>query len=417
MCKSPNDRPQTRLTGAFDSLDSLADRIGELLECPVTIEDSNHQIISYSEHHGDIDDVRRATIMSRRVPDKVISSLWKNGYMTKLFDNDEPVAIPEIKSVGLGNRVAVSIRRNNEILGFIWVHADGQQMSEDKIHLLKEAVRLVKNLLLKDRSRVRTVTASYKGFFWQLLTGDLDDMKEMKDQARRLGIQLEGRLAMVIMEFPGEVTETIEKHANYLAETLGEIQVVCRMFDHNHLLLLVRLPAEEDTGQYLKGYIGQFIQLISTRLHIDTVHGTGGNICQSVRQIPKSYSEALHVLELKRKFPDELADTCLYQELGIYQFIEDLHDMQLSTQYRNEKLERLRKYDQKNQTALLQTLKKYLEFDSNVYRAAKSLHVHPNTLNYRLKRIAEIGAIDLKSPDQKLTAYLDLKIEGMQEGL
>ncbi|MFC3040470.1 PucR family transcriptional regulator [Virgibacillus xinjiangensis] len=416
MCDSADRQHQLRLVGIFDSLDSLADKIGELLECPVTIEDSNHQILSYSKHHEDIDDVRRATIMGRKVPDNVVSALWKKGYMTKLFDSDEPVAIPVIEKVGLSNRVAVSVRRNNEILGFIWAHTDGSTISDAKLQLLKEAVRKVKNLLLKDRSRVRAISASYRGLFWQLLTGDLEEVKDMKDQARRLGMQLDGRLSMVIMEFSEEVTETIEKHANYLAETLDDVQVVCRMFDHNQLLLLVRLPRQGDTGDYLNRYIDDFTQLISARLHIDAVHGSGGNICHSVRQIPNSYSEALHVLELKRKFPEELARINLYQELGIYQFIEDLLDMQMNSRYKNIKLERLKEYDRKNHTAMLQTLKAYLEFDSNVQQAAKHLHVHPNTLNYRLKRISEVGGIDLMSPDQKVTAYLDLKVENIRKG-
>jgi len=64
---------------------------------------------------------------------------------------------------------------------------------------------------------------------------------------------------------------------------------------------------------------------------------------------------------------------------------------------------------------LLHTLEVFLYNDSNVKAAADLLHVHINTLTYRLKRIAEIGGIDLNNMDQKVTLYLDLKAEKMEE--
>lgn len=116
------ERFKNRLNKEFDSADQLADWIGEIFECPITIEDSNHHVVSYSKHKENIDEARIGTIMNRKVPDKVISELWKKGVMSKLIDCDNAVVIPKIKEIGLGNRVAISIRQKNEILGFIWAH-------------------------------------------------------------------------------------------------------------------------------------------------------------------------------------------------------------------------------------------------------------------------------------------------------
>ncbi|MER2260311.1 MAG: helix-turn-helix domain-containing protein, partial [Priestia megaterium] len=40
----------------------------------------------------------------------------------------------------------------------------------------------------------------------------------------------------------------------------------------------------------------------------------------------------------------------------------------------------------------------------------KELNVHMNTLSYRLKRISEIGDINLKDVNQKITLYIDIKL-------
>ena len=57
--------------GEFDSLEEFADRVSDVLKCPVTIEDANHRLIAYSAHDDYTDPARTATIISRRVPEKI----------------------------------------------------------------------------------------------------------------------------------------------------------------------------------------------------------------------------------------------------------------------------------------------------------------------------------------------------------
>ena len=59
----------------------------------------------------------------------------------------------------------------------------------------------------------------------------------------------------------------------------------------------------------------------------------------------------------------------------------------------------------------METLEVYLNKDCNIHEASKALNVHTNTLNYRLKRISEIGEINLKDPNEKITLFLDIKLE------
>lgn len=399
---------------SFDSLEGLADHIGEILDCPITIEDSKHRIIAYSKHEENVDAARMATIIRRKVPENVIHTLWKNGIMSKLFESDEPVIIPAIEKVGLGNRIAVSVRKNNEILGFIWAQTDDKKLGEDKLNLLKEAAKLVKNQLLQHQLKKTKAEEDYKEFFWKLLTGNIQRLSDIKRQADLFGMRLDGKLAISIIEFDREGNQKIEKHSNYLIETLQEVQVVCRLFDQNQLILLIRLTSHESSVKNLKQFIQSFIEKIKERLKLEYVRGSCGLIYNTPQQIDRSYQEALKVLELKEQFPNELKDIYSYQELGIYQFINELYKMRIRDQYQNYSIERLREYDKKHQSNLLITLKTYLECDNNVQEAAKVLHVHTNTLNYRLKRISEITDIDLKDPNQKITFYLDLKIESMK---
>ncbi|PDY49289.1 PucR family transcriptional regulator, partial [Bacillus cereus] len=91
--------------------------MSEILQCPVTIEDVNHRLLAYSTHDERIDSARVATIMGRRVPEKVINSLWKEGIIPELLKKREPIRIKKIDGVGLSNRVAISIWNKEEVLG------------------------------------------------------------------------------------------------------------------------------------------------------------------------------------------------------------------------------------------------------------------------------------------------------------
>ena len=57
---------------------------------------------------------------------------------------------------------------------------------------------------------------------------------------------------------------------------------------------------------------------------------------------------------------------------------------------------------------LRQTLVSWLEADGDVRVAAEQLHLHPNTLRYRLRRAAEVTGIDLEDPLQRLVTHLAL---------
>src|SRR5690554_6818558 len=95
----------------FGNLEDLADEISEVLECSVTIEDVNHRLVSYSSHISATDPARISTIMGRRVPEKIIQTLWRNGVMLQLLNSEQPVRVQAIKEVGLGARLAIAIRK------------------------------------------------------------------------------------------------------------------------------------------------------------------------------------------------------------------------------------------------------------------------------------------------------------------
>ncbi|MCA0992110.1 PucR family transcriptional regulator [Pseudalkalibacillus hwajinpoensis] len=397
--------------GPFRTLEDLADCIRENLGCPVTIEDSDHRILAYSSHDENVDPARIATIMKRKVPEEVIKSLWKKGIIPQLFESDAPVIIPAIPEVGLGQRVAISVRKNEELLGFIWAQLNWE-VTQEELALLKKAAKVVKNQILKLDIKKRHSEEGHREFFWKLLTGHYTKEEHIQQQASIYQLNVKGEMAIVIFEFSEEIQQSLERHMNYYIQASHQIELIYSTLDQNQLILLVRPQDPFNTAEQLTSFVQVFVEKISNRLGVDTLKGGAGALYQTPLSIKDSYREALHVLSIKERFKGEVTGIYSYQDLGIYQFIDLLY--QERQHYQNPYIEKLKQYDAIHHTQLLETLATYLQQDSNVKAAALALHVHTNTLNYRLKRIADVANLDLKNANQKVTLFLDLKIEQMK---
>lgn len=63
----------------------------------------------------------------------------------------------------------------------------------------------------------------------------------------------------------------------------------------------------------------------------------------------------------------------------------------------------------------MRTLEVYLESSGGAKAAAQTLHLHPNTLRYRLQRIEEALGLSLKSPEALAQIHLALRAKGLLE--
>jgi DNA-binding PucR family transcriptional regulator len=71
---------------------------------------------------------------------------------------------------------------------------------------------------------------------------------------------------------------------------------------------------------------------------------------------------------------------------------------------------RLIDYDRKHSSCLVETLNAWLDAFGDVAAASAAVFVHPNTFRYRLRRLSEVGEIDLSDPDARFAAMLQLRL-------
>jgi DNA-binding PucR family transcriptional regulator len=71
----------------------------------------------------------------------------------------------------------------------------------------------------------------------------------------------------------------------------------------------------------------------------------------------------------------------------------------------------LREYDARRNAGLVDTLRAYIEGNFSIARAARAMHLHSNTVIYRLERVRELTGRDPRDPRDVVFLALSLRLD------
>ena len=83
---------------------------------------------------------------------------------------------------------------------------------------------------------------------------------------------------------------------------------------------------------------------------------------------------------------------------------------EVQTSYRERLLGPLVEYDRDHRSELVETLERFLDHSGSWQRCAAAMHVHVNTLRYRIGRVEELTGRDLSNLEHRVDLFLALKL-------
>lgn len=134
-----------------------------------------------------------------------------------------------------------------------------------------------------------------------------------------------------------------------------------------------------------------------------------GHICHKIADYAVSYREATQCLAVLKRL-GKTRQVLSFDQLGLLRLLFRVEDKAELSAFTQQTLGPLLEYDRRHGTNLVQTVHAYLDNNGNLQATAKNLHVHVNTLIYRLQRIAEICQIDPDDAETRLDLHIALKI-------
>jgi len=143
--------------------------------------------------------------------------------------------------------------------------------------------------------------------------------------------------------------------------------------------------------------------------------GIGGS-CRDPADIARSYGQARRTIDAVQRLGRQ-GQVVAFEDLGVHRLLLQVPDLAELRSFAAEILGKLGAQEHQRGAELLTTLACYFRENSSPQRTARSLHVHPNTVAYRIRRIQEITGIQLDNYRDRLMAQVALEIIDVLGGL
>ncbi|MBB5785567.1 PucR family transcriptional regulator [Jiangella mangrovi] len=407
---------QTLAGAGAGDLFALAGAVSALLDAPLTIEDLNSRVLAFSADQERADESRKETVLGRQVPERYLRRLEQLGAFRALYSTDRPVYLPSIEGAELP-RVAIRVRAGDEILGSMWA-AVKEPLTAEREQAFVDAAKLVALHLLRHRAGAdveRRLRA-------ELVATVLEGGPAAGEAASRLGLA-GGPACVLALAVPGEEAEPSSVEAD-LQRVAGAFALHLAAVHPRSAVALVGgvvygvipLAADgPDADLRAVAVAEEFLSRIGARSHV--VVGIGG-VAAGPSDLPQSRADADRAVRVLRARSAGARQggsrVARLTDVQISAFLLELGSaMAAERRVPSGPVARLAAYDRQHRSQLVGTLRAWLEAFGDVTAAAAATHVHANTFRYRLRRVGEIGGLDLGDADARFAAMLELRLRAM----
>lgn len=275
-----------------------------------------------------------------------------------------------------------------ERVGFIMIFPVSENETRIGMHCENMLAQyFCKAMEFTDRS---SVYLSGTQVFKRLLSGEQPSESVLKRFCKEL--EAEFPLLLLVLRNHGVQNYTIHHLIINEVKMLGSKCVACEY--QNTVAILIDKALKNKIVTLLKR--GKWISNLSVGISMPVYHVDELCIAYKQAYLAMTGEENPGMRECK-----DYALNCLLRQLKEDDFVLYLRHPAINV---------LNNYDNVNNTELLKTLDAYLQHSCSQNQTAEFLHIHLNSLKYRLRRIAEISDIDFKNSEEMFYLQLSLRI-------
>jgi DNA-binding PucR family transcriptional regulator len=384
------------VTDSGTDLFALAQSIADRTHGMVSIEDAQSHVLAYSASNEEADELRRLSILGRAGPPEHLRWIAQWGIFDRLRAGTDVVTVDERPELGLRPRLAIGIHRQGTpgFDGTIWVQQGSRPLAEDAEEVLRGAAVLAARIMARLAARPSAHLLAVQ----QLLGLADTDQTDVATLARELGVPLDGRAAVI-----GFVAgEGHPRMADVLALSASAFRPDAQVAANGQRVYVV-LPDSGRTAavvSWIRGTIGALRTELGLDLRSVIAAPVAGlaNVAGARRDIDRVFdSAARHPVFGQVTTLAEARTTVLLDEIVTLVAAE--------ARLVDPRVRRLRE----TEPVLAETLRVYLDSFGDVAAAAATLHVHPNTVRYRVRRLEQVLSTSLSDPDVRLLLSLSLR--------
>jgi len=325
--------------------------------------------------------------------------------------------------------VTAPILLRHEVVGHLSLIGNDSDFDHTERIILGQVAPILALEFARERERSEVENRYQVEALLDVLQGSYQQPEEMLARARLLGYDLTTPQVVVIFE----TSPTESEHAvgspqaqwsKRVREELQRMWPTCWVLSEPRrvtALLPVSL-ADNSTDDEREGENIIFTRLERAQARLQQSRGSLpvysggiGRVAKKLPGIPQAFREAQQALEIGRRlFGDGKLHA--FAHLGIYRLLFYLDGQRELNDFYQETLGPLLDADHRSNGTLIETLEGFFRCNGNLSETARTLHLHRNSLLYRLGRIEEILGRSLEDPELRLSLQIALKIHRLHKG-
>ena len=287
----------------------------------------------------------------------------------------------------------------------------------DTVRQFGELVRVTAEMILEqalligELQREKSYREEFVSHLVQPGSTSLDDLKAW---ALRLGIDFDGERAAVVLELSDESLSPdlalADVHRCQQRLAAQQPKLLTAAISPRELVMLTPLVGSDrplPASTVARRSLLALDAILRQELGAGALLGMGVAL-RGIEGVALSYQSARQTIRVGRQ-RNANATCFLYHDLSLPVLLSGLASGWQADQLR-QPLRRLDNAEKRGRT-LRRTIETWFAHDGRPQATAKALHIHRNTLDYRLRQISEATGLDLSSTDDRLLLYIALQLE------
>lgn len=320
-------------------------------------------------------------------------------------------------------RVSVPILIRYEVVGYLSLVGDDDDFDYLERIILGQVAPIVALEFARERERSEVEGRYHLEAFIDVLQGNYQQPEEMLTRARLLGYDLATPQVVAIFELTdaepagsSRITQWSRRLREELLRAWPTSWVLSESRRVTALLPLSSIESSAEQERESENTIFTRLERVHARMqqsksdNFSALYSGGlGHIARNLQGISQSLREAQQALEIGRRLFGE-GQLHSFARLGIYRLLFYLHKQSQLADFYEEILGPLLAHDTHGNGSSVETLEGYFRCNGNLSETARTMHLHRNSVLYRLGRIEEILGCSLEDAELRLSLQIALKI-------
>jgi sugar diacid utilization regulator/putative methionine-R-sulfoxide reductase with GAF domain len=328
--------------------------------------------------------------------------------------------------------ILTPVRAGEELVAVLAVEGTVATAGSGKRRALEHGATVVALELLKERAAAEVERRLRGDLLEGLLTPGQspDDIARLAVRAERLGYRIPDQAWVLVLEPDDERTlgkfqtqplqERLQRDLNELTQRRFPGSLVVARATYSVVLIPARAAAPKNgAAEPSPSGLEEF-----SRAVLALTQGLGrrlgfsvgmGNLAASALELSRAHEEARQALRLSRR-AGGAGQVTSYRSLGALRLLLEVRDPDVLRRFVDETLGPILTYAQRHRTPLLSTLEALVAQRWNQRAAGRQLHVHINTLAYRVQRIEDLLGASLDDAETRVVLSVALQARQLLSG-